>query len=985
MQKRHNSLQRFDLYALVFTVCIIGISAISIHFWMDKFGSTKDFFAKVPAEKSLNLAGEWNGSPAVCTPKFCHSINTMTLPLQLPLVSSEQQNAFSFLGGCDPGGSCTSSVTLSKELSAAELENFARIDSPMIILPEGIWFTVRVRGSSTSFTSSGDAMLLELDKAEILSSKKVELFISDLQWELFGPKQESPIVVENQFGWTYLASQHGHLMPAFISDITLLFFLLICLFGALFVHKSPSIITGVAFLGFTTLHYSLGTLIALGVSSQNTLGYTYEIAGFLASILLPISVSRLARTTVDNGFTKRICLHFFERYQLPLIHRIVSKTPQVAVCITMSSMVTLTAYWLFLGRFLSHEITLRLHLYELTGLSLALLTLLLSVGRVPTANRKEDIHSPRFKFTRGVILSFALLSLSFLSGALWLEYYDLYGDDQTSYFDSFMRSAFIPTFALTQIFNLILQFRSHSFYLDLNTRMTSAELNFSESILTCRRYTEAVRFFLDTIEQASAGIFSIHSCSSIIAVRTNPQLENDDFLYETYEKRRLRFEVNTSERTSQPFRKFHVPEALFTVFKTKKVLETQIFFDPIDEALFILSSHKELKGVPVYIFKLKIFKSSYMYPVVLKTLQNMGSIFAQFSMYLSDQKASESFVSKQILSTFGVFRLSGLRPGMNKNLERFVSFVDIARYTKLSELVGPEQMAKITSQFDIRMTKVVAEYEPEGSFLLRYVGDGNIAVHKTAAASIAVVKRMVEETRQFELEMRKDQELIAALTASIKKIASAKEANEPRANWDRRRYEVELFDMDQPLVSVRFGVNWGHLSIIIAGIDSRRDVEIKGDMVNKAARLEKAAKSFQTTALFGGDCIPLLPKSYVETGELRLIGMNRPSGSNIPIQYWELTSVIEDPTEREARRGNGAKLTKIVLELSSQVPIEIDSYLERLDGLKGSDVHVQIWKFVLRRLKKTSGPHVSGPIYLSSDIQSQHGITVEDQSKPQAS
>jgi hypothetical protein len=299
----------------------------------------------------------------------------------------------------------------------------------------------------------------------------------------------------------------------------------------------------------------------------------------------------------------------------------------------------------------------------------------------------DPVRKSALRFLKSVIAGVITLYFS----AIIIEFREI-TELGVSAQSSVTRSSLVPFLAIIQIIDVVILYRSQSRALEHTRRLTSVELRFSETIFNCKRFTEGCTYLIEAVQGCLMDEFKIKSADVVMAVRTNPTTEKDDYLAEAFVMLSGKFQCISSDRIDSPF-------AFFSELESYRFLDNEGYFKNGlvtfigNSTLYTLDSHPENRKLPIFIVRIKGTPGVYVSDMTLQSIENISKVFANFVLQLSDTKATESFVSAEILKTFRVNRLSGLRPGMTKTLKRFVTFVDIARYTTLTELLGPRLMA----------------------------------------------------------------------------------------------------------------------------------------------------------------------------------------------------------------------------------------------------------------------------------------------------
>ncbi len=169
-----------------------------------------------------------------------------------------------------------------------------------------------------------------------------------------------------------------------------------------------------------------------------------------------------------------------------------------------------------------------------------------------------------------------------------------------------------------------------------------------------------------------------------------------------------------------------------------------------------------------------------------------------FSLYLSPQ------VAEKVLEDPEKLKLGGQRALAT------ILFTDLAGFTQMSEKMEPEKTVLILTRYTTEMTKIIFKHD---GTLDKFIGDGVMAVWGTPAED-------------------KDQAMHACISAleMQRKI---------------RDISKEMIVPNYKL-SMRIGINTGHVMAGNMGSDQRFDFTVIGDHVNIASRLEGLNKTYGT-------------------------------------------------------------------------------------------------------------------------------------------
>jgi adenylate cyclase len=168
------------------------------------------------------------------------------------------------------------------------------------------------------------------------------------------------------------------------------------------------------------------------------------------------------------------------------------------------------------------------------------------------------------------------------------------------------------------------------------------------------------------------------------------------------------------------------------------------------------------------------------------------------------------FLPAEIASLVTDATAGGLRSGRRQRAG--ILFVDIRDSTARAENLDPERLSMFVSAFRRRVTRAA---EQHGGVIDKFVGDGALIVfglpvplHDDAKRALACAKTLLRHIDR----------------------------------WNKKRQ----FD---PPVRVGIGVHVGEVFFGVVGDEKRMELTVLGDVVNVAARLEQATKTFTTPLL----------------------------------------------------------------------------------------------------------------------------------------
>ena len=174
------------------------------------------------------------------------------------------------------------------------------------------------------------------------------------------------------------------------------------------------------------------------------------------------------------------------------------------------------------------------------------------------------------------------------------------------------------------------------------------------------------------------------------------------------------------------------------------------------------------------------------------------------------------FLPAEIASIVTDTSIGSLRSGRRQRAG--ILFVDIRDSTARAEHLDPERLSVFISAFRQRVMRAAEQY---GGVVDKFIGDGALVV--------------------FGLPAPGEHDAAHAL-------ACAKTLLELVDRWNRKRQ----FD---PTVRVGIGVHFGEVFFGVVGDEKRTELTVLGDVVNVAARLEQATKTFGTPLLASADAV----------------------------------------------------------------------------------------------------------------------------------
>jgi adenylate cyclase len=213
------------------------------------------------------------------------------------------------------------------------------------------------------------------------------------------------------------------------------------------------------------------------------------------------------------------------------------------------------------------------------------------------------------------------------------------------------------------------------------------------------------------------------------------------------------------------------------------------------------------------------------------------------------------FLPTEVASIVESGKLAEWRRGRRQRVT--VLFVDLRGSTGLAENMDPSSLSVLISSFRRRVTRAALMH---GGVIDKFIGDGALLV--------------------FGIPEPKSDDPTRA-------IACAREILRLIDEWNRKR----RFD---PPVRVGIGVHEGEAYCGVVGDDERLEFTVLGDMVNVAARIEQATKTFQFPLLASAAVVEAAGQAaeWIEVSHEKLRGRMAPVVILVPrdSRKWSLTT-----------------------------------------------------------------------------------------------
>jgi len=193
-----------------------------------------------------------------------------------------------------------------------------------------------------------------------------------------------------------------------------------------------------------------------------------------------------------------------------------------------------------------------------------------------------------------------------------------------------------------------------------------------------------------------------------------------------------------------------------------------------------------------------------------------------------------------------------------------VFFSDIAGFTSISEAMkdDPETLVEILNRY---LTVMTTEIERRGGYVDKFIGDAVMAVWGAPLDDPGAARHAVDAAIDCH----------AALARFNEGVIKAEYGLNP--------------------IGTRIGINTGLAVVGNMGSETRLNYTITGDMVNLAARLEAANKTFGTRIMIGEDTARGLAESHL----LRRLDRLVVQGKTVPVKVFEVVARREEASEQD--------------------------------------------------------------------------------------
>jgi adenylate cyclase len=187
-----------------------------------------------------------------------------------------------------------------------------------------------------------------------------------------------------------------------------------------------------------------------------------------------------------------------------------------------------------------------------------------------------------------------------------------------------------------------------------------------------------------------------------------------------------------------------------------------------------------------------------------------------------------------------------------------VLFADMVGFTRMAEVMAPEDVLALLREFHSRMT---AEIFASGGTVDQYMGDGIIAVFGAPAAS--------------------PNDAVNALNCAEMMLDALERWNHEREEEGDARLDIGI------------GINYGPVVLGDVGSEHAMSFTAIGDTVNTAARLQVMTRSLHTPLVVGDAVVRAIQASSPEIaaerlGRLEDLGEHSLRGRASPVRIWTL-------------------------------------------------------------------------------------------------
>jgi len=230
-------------------------------------------------------------------------------------------------------------------------------------------------------------------------------------------------------------------------------------------------------------------------------------------------------------------------------------------------------------------------------------------------------------------------------------------------------------------------------------------------------------------------------------------------------------------------------------------------------------------------------------------------------------KTFEKFVPKQFLDRIAKKGMESIELGSAQMENITVLFSDIRSFTKMAEVLSPQELLNFLNAYFRRMNQSIHQYH---GFIDKFIGDAIMALFAAPDRS-------------------KEEEAVNAIRAAIAMQRAIQEYNVQRI---RRGY--------LPIAS-GIGIHSGPVVIGTVGSEDRMDSTVLGDVVNLASRLESLTKHYQAKIIISAHTYRLLGDETfsLQWRELDFVSVK---GKDKPISIFEIIDCDEETVKEKKQR-----------------------------------------------------------------------------------
>jgi adenylate cyclase len=226
----------------------------------------------------------------------------------------------------------------------------------------------------------------------------------------------------------------------------------------------------------------------------------------------------------------------------------------------------------------------------------------------------------------------------------------------------------------------------------------------------------------------------------------------------------------------------------------------------------------------------------------IAALEAVAVPLARVAEIWAQQRVATNLLDTYVGRQAGARILAGqIRRGHTESIAAAIWLSDLRGFTELADRTpGPALLELLNRYFDCQVPAIQAQ----GGEVLKYMGDGLLAIFPVAGDAAAVCRAALAAAATFRAEVTK-------LNAAVG---------------------------DDPAARLRFGLAL-HIGEVLYGNiggGNRLDFTAIGPAVNLAARLEKLARDLNRAVIASGSFAAACPQAFVPLGELTLRGVSAP-------------------------------------------------------------------------------------------------------------